>query len=130
MKNNNESPKLNEHKKSEVKFRIPKAFKRAIARICKCLRDFYVPPTKLNKLIQYEISSSAVQANSSHAWVHKCMGAQKKRKESACLAFELISYGVSLFSFVCGTSKRSESDYSFAFFTSHQGILGLPEFHQ
>ena len=32
-KNNHESPKLNVHKKSEVKFRIPKAFKRAIARI-------------------------------------------------------------------------------------------------
>ena len=61
-----------------------------------------LPQTKLNKLVQYEISSSAVQANSSHAWVHKCMGAQKKRKESACLAFELISYGVSLFSFVGG----------------------------
>jgi len=30
-----------------------------------------IPPTKVNKLIQYEISSSAVQANSSHAWVHK-----------------------------------------------------------
>ena len=57
---------------------------------------------KTDKLVQYEISSSAVQANSSHAWVHKCMGAQKKRKESACLAFELISYGVSLFSFVGG----------------------------
>ena len=32
------------------------------------------------------------------------MGAQKKRKESACLAFELISYGVSLFSFVGGNT--------------------------
>ena len=66
------------------------------------LKFSLLPPTKLNKLVQYEISSSAVQANSSHAWVHKCMGAQKKRKESACLAFELISYGVSLFSFVGG----------------------------
>ena len=39
------------------------------------------------------------------------MGAQKKRKESACLAFELISYGVSLFSFVGGTVIASQSPY-------------------
>ena len=54
------------------------------------------------KLIPREISSSAVQANSSHAWVHKCMGAQKKGRESAYFAFEFISYGVSSFSFVGG----------------------------
>ena len=70
-----------------------------------------LPPTKRNKLMQYEISSSAVQANSSHAWVHKCMGAQKKRKESACLAFELISYGVSLFSFVGGNVFVYQSNF-------------------
>ena len=48
------------------------------------------------------ISSSAVQANSSHAWVHNCMRAQKKGRERAYFAFELSSYGVSLFSFVGG----------------------------
>ena len=58
-----------------------------------------LPPTKLNKLTPREINSSAVQANSSHAWVHKCMGAQKKGRESAYFAFEFISRGVSLFTF-------------------------------
>jgi len=36
------------------------------------------------------------------------MGAQKKRKESACYAFALISYGLSLFSFVGGTLKNTQ----------------------
>ena len=35
-------------------------------------------------------------------------GCTEKRKESACLAFELISYGVSLFSFVGGTFDRHD----------------------
>jgi len=33
------------------------------------------------------------------------MGAQKTSKERACLAFELISYWVSLFSFVGGNKE-------------------------
>ena len=61
-----------------------------------------MPPTKLNKLVQYEISSSAVQANPSHAWVQTAWVHTKKERQSACLAFELISYGVSFFSFVSG----------------------------
>jgi len=46
-----------------------------------CENQIRIPRTKLNKLVQYEISSSAVQAYSIHAWVHKCMGAQKKERE-------------------------------------------------
>jgi len=66
-----------------------------------------VPPTKLNKLVQYEISSSAVQANPSHAWVQTAWVHTKKERQSACLAFELISYGVSLYSFVGGTTSKT-----------------------
>jgi len=36
---------------------------------------------------------------------------RRKKKESACLAFELISYGVSLFSFVGGTFCPREQDF-------------------
>jgi len=76
-----------------------------------CENQIRVPPMKLNKLVQYEISSSAVQANSSHAWVHKCMVTQKKRKESACLAFELISFGVGLFSFIGGSKDAKDFNH-------------------
>ena len=48
-----------------------------------------LPPTKLNKLIPREISSSAVQANSSHAWVQKCMGAQKREERVPTLPLSL-----------------------------------------
>ena len=59
-----------------------------------CVYNTYnVPPAKLNKLVQYEISSSAVQANSSHAWVHKCMGAQKKGKRVPALPLSLFHTG-------------------------------------
>jgi len=52
-----------------------------------------IPPTKLNKVIQYEISSPAVQASSSHAWVHKRMGAPKREIDCYTLPFSLFRTG-------------------------------------
>ena len=81
-----------------------------MAILCVHCRDLLllssIPPTKLNKLVQYEISSSAVQANPSHAWVQTAWVHTKKERQSACLDFELISYGVSFYSFVSGNDDE------------------------
>ena len=67
-----------------------------------------IPPTTQNKIIPLEIRSPLSLAISCSAWVHKCMGAQKKGEGVHWLAFDLILNAVTLFCVMDGTCNKSK----------------------
>ena len=87
--------------------------------IDKSTTSYLLPPTTQNKIIPLEIRSPLSLAISCSAWVHKCMGAQKRERECTGLhwrALTLFFARTTLFCVMDGT--KSESSYFCLLFPS------------
>ena len=69
-------------------------FKKIFMKTIKNLQEnhaTHVPPTTQNKIIPLEIRSPLSLAISCSAWVHKCMGAQKRERECTGLHWRALT---------------------------------------